>query len=248
MKKTNLSVAAPLLALFLFSAALNAQGQGGRGGGLPNNPPPTSPVTGDPVAGKQLYYEYSCYACHGYGGRDRSASFCGDLGASGHGASLYPIPSRARRRRARKEGNYHAQFRRKHFARQAGQGHLRLHPDLQEHCAAAEGYSDAERHHRGGLETGEELIRPGGMRPESRAPHGLLSLVFSATPARTRPPSSLDNLVEPDGLKLAPSFLAFAYSAVSTRRRLITIHSGIKHAHAMGLTRISRNARVMCSL
>jgi mono/diheme cytochrome c family protein len=33
-----------------------------------NTQPPTSPVTGNSVNGKALYYSYSCYACHGYNG------------------------------------------------------------------------------------------------------------------------------------------------------------------------------------
>jgi len=33
-----------------------------------NTQQPTSPVTGNSVNGKGLYYAYSCYACHGYNG------------------------------------------------------------------------------------------------------------------------------------------------------------------------------------
>jgi len=32
------------------------------------NAPPTSPVTGDPSRGRDLYYRYACYSCHGYTG------------------------------------------------------------------------------------------------------------------------------------------------------------------------------------
>jgi mono/diheme cytochrome c family protein len=61
-----MAIALSALALPL---AINAQ-QGGRGaaGALPDKPAPTSPVTGNAVAGKKLYYSYGCYACHGYSG------------------------------------------------------------------------------------------------------------------------------------------------------------------------------------
>lgn len=55
------------------------QGRGGRGGapgqagarggrGVGTTPPPTSPVTGNAVEGKKLFFNYSCYSCHGYNG------------------------------------------------------------------------------------------------------------------------------------------------------------------------------------
>lgn len=78
MKKLTILAAAALLAV--SAGGLNAQGRGGRGGGLPNNPPPTSPVTGDAAKGKQLYYEYSCYACHGYNGETGARAFVGNWG------------------------------------------------------------------------------------------------------------------------------------------------------------------------
>jgi len=45
-------------------------GAGAQRGAAPNRnlAPPTSPVTGNAVSGKTLYYSYSCYACHGYNG------------------------------------------------------------------------------------------------------------------------------------------------------------------------------------
>lgn len=77
----NISVFGAAALLVISAAGLNAQGRGGRGGGgLPNNPPPTSPVTGDAVAGKQLYYDYSCYACHGYNGETGARAFVGNWG------------------------------------------------------------------------------------------------------------------------------------------------------------------------
>ena len=73
-----------ILGLLMVSAAgLNAQGRGGRGGALPNNPPPTSPVTGDPVNGKALFFAYSCYACHGYNGETGQRAFVGNWGHLG---------------------------------------------------------------------------------------------------------------------------------------------------------------------
>lgn len=56
------------------------QGRGGRGdgqtaaprggarGSVGTTPPPTSPVTGNAVEGKKLFFNYSCYSCHGYNG------------------------------------------------------------------------------------------------------------------------------------------------------------------------------------
>src|SRR5499427_4093887 len=61
--------------VFLFVALVApvivlAQGRGGGGGAAANrNPnPPTSPVTGNSTNGKALYYNYSCYGCHGFNG------------------------------------------------------------------------------------------------------------------------------------------------------------------------------------
>jgi mono/diheme cytochrome c family protein len=56
-------------------------GRGGRGAAAPvNNPPPTSPVSGNAVNGKTLYYQYSCYACHGYNGETGARPFVGRWG------------------------------------------------------------------------------------------------------------------------------------------------------------------------
>jgi mono/diheme cytochrome c family protein len=61
-----------VVALLVVSMIVaNAQAPAGRGGGrgvATNNPPPTSPVTGNATTGKKLYYDYSCYGCHGYNG------------------------------------------------------------------------------------------------------------------------------------------------------------------------------------
>jgi mono/diheme cytochrome c family protein len=53
-------------------------GRGGRGG-VGTTPAPTSPVTGNAVAGKKLYFDYSCYACHGYNG-ETGRAFVGNWG------------------------------------------------------------------------------------------------------------------------------------------------------------------------
>ena len=52
--------------LFAVPIVAIAQGRGGAPTGNPN--PPTSPVTGNAAAGKDLYYNYSCYGCHGFNG------------------------------------------------------------------------------------------------------------------------------------------------------------------------------------
>ncbi|MBV9770066.1 MAG: cytochrome c [Bryobacterales bacterium] len=62
---------------------LNAQSGRRAGGGAPNNPAPTSPVTGNAVAGKTLYYSYACYACHGYNGETGARAFVGHWGHLG---------------------------------------------------------------------------------------------------------------------------------------------------------------------
>jgi mono/diheme cytochrome c family protein len=75
--------AVALMASLAVPAALLAQGggRGGRGGAAPaNNPPPTSPVTGNATAGKGLFYAYGCYACHGYNGETGARPFVGRWG------------------------------------------------------------------------------------------------------------------------------------------------------------------------
>ena len=83
--KNNCLAATLLVSFALPAAILNAQG-GARGsnGRVPaapaNNPPPTSPVTGNAVNGKALYYAYGCYACHGYNGETGARPFVGRWG------------------------------------------------------------------------------------------------------------------------------------------------------------------------
>ena len=79
MKNAYLSIAASAL-LLISAAGMNAQGRGGRAAVPTNNPPPTSPVTGDPASGKELFYAYSCYACHGYNGETGARPFVGNWG------------------------------------------------------------------------------------------------------------------------------------------------------------------------
>jgi mono/diheme cytochrome c family protein len=76
-------LAALVIGLAAPAALLNAQG--GRGGGKAaaapaNVPPPTSPVTGNAVSGKGLYYAFGCYACHGYNGETGARPFVGRWG------------------------------------------------------------------------------------------------------------------------------------------------------------------------
>src|SRR4051794_15142130 len=74
--------AAAFLALVTPAAMLHAQG-GGRSGAAAlakDVPAPTSPVTGNAAAGKKLYYDYGCYACHGYNGETGARPFVGSWG------------------------------------------------------------------------------------------------------------------------------------------------------------------------
>jgi mono/diheme cytochrome c family protein len=59
------------LALVALPLALNAQTAA---------PAPASPVTGNAVAGKKLYYDHGCYACHGYNGETGARPFVGRWG------------------------------------------------------------------------------------------------------------------------------------------------------------------------
>jgi mono/diheme cytochrome c family protein len=77
MQKTLLALAIGMLPVIV----LNAQnGPRGTGGGPRNVPAPTSPVTGNAVAGKKLFYSYGCYACHGYNGETGARAFVGRWG------------------------------------------------------------------------------------------------------------------------------------------------------------------------
>jgi mono/diheme cytochrome c family protein len=67
--KKNLITPLFLVALMIPIMVI-AQGRGGgRGAATTGNAnPPTSPVTGNATNGKALYYNYSCYGCHGFNG------------------------------------------------------------------------------------------------------------------------------------------------------------------------------------
>jgi mono/diheme cytochrome c family protein len=66
------TLAAPLMLL---------HAQGARGvAAIGTAPPPTSPVTGNAVNGKALFYSYGCYACHGYTGETGARAFVGRWG------------------------------------------------------------------------------------------------------------------------------------------------------------------------
>jgi mono/diheme cytochrome c family protein len=61
-------------------AQTQAQGQGrGRGANPASQAKPvttlTSPVTGNSARGKQLYYDYACYSCHGFNGETGARTF-----------------------------------------------------------------------------------------------------------------------------------------------------------------------------
>ncbi len=165
MKNHSTSLSLLALALFALTASvvtLNAQGGRGRGGGPPAKPVPrpTSPVTGNAVSGKSLYYAYGCYACHGYNGETGARQFVGRWGnlATEQGfitflrgrANVAPVTP------ATSMPNFAASS----SARQAGEGYLRLHSDFQKLSARTEGYSDAERH-RGRGQAGQEIVAYG---------------------------------------------------------------------------------------
>jgi mono/diheme cytochrome c family protein len=56
-----------LMAMIIPIVAMS-QGRGRGAASAANATPPTSPVTGNAVNGKALFYNYSCYGCHGYNG------------------------------------------------------------------------------------------------------------------------------------------------------------------------------------
>jgi mono/diheme cytochrome c family protein len=82
MRMRSLAISAGVLALALQAAASAqapaAQGAGrGRGNASPGPTVTslTSPVTGNAVAGKKLYYDHACYSCHGYNGETGARAF-----------------------------------------------------------------------------------------------------------------------------------------------------------------------------
>src|ERR1700685_101428 len=86
MKKNWKAIAAmAAVGAFVMPAlTLRAQEGGGRLGALRGkNPAPPSPVSGNAVNGKKLYYAYGCYACHGYNGETGARAFVGNWGNLG---------------------------------------------------------------------------------------------------------------------------------------------------------------------
>jgi len=84
MKLNVTRLAIGVAAIALSATTLNAQqgpaaaGRGGRGGPAPyygSKEAPTSPVSGNAVNGKKLYYQYACYSCHGYTGETGARPF-----------------------------------------------------------------------------------------------------------------------------------------------------------------------------
>jgi mono/diheme cytochrome c family protein len=77
-----MSVAVAVLALTMGATAQSGAGQGrGTGRGAAGAAParaaqaPTSPVTGNAVNGKKLYFDFACYSCHGYNGETGARAF-----------------------------------------------------------------------------------------------------------------------------------------------------------------------------
>jgi mono/diheme cytochrome c family protein len=76
-------VAAGLVVLVVSIPApeLDAQGRGGRGGNAadvaPAAPLPLGPVTGSVSNGRELYFEHTCYGCHGFNGETGARDLVG---------------------------------------------------------------------------------------------------------------------------------------------------------------------------
>jgi mono/diheme cytochrome c family protein len=80
--KTTILAGILTAALSLSIASAGAQAPSGAQAPVrPRSQPPTSPVTGNAVAGKKLYEAYSCYACHGYNG-ETGRAFVGNWSAN----------------------------------------------------------------------------------------------------------------------------------------------------------------------
>ena len=71
-------ITASALPVAAQAPAGGAQGRGaGRGAAAPASTVKalTSPVTGNAVSGKKLYFDYACYSCHGYNGETGARPF-----------------------------------------------------------------------------------------------------------------------------------------------------------------------------
>jgi mono/diheme cytochrome c family protein len=83
-KSNGLTIAAAAVFTIALLGAGSAQapagsantGRTGRSGtaATPDNAP-TSPVTGNAIRGKELYYDYACYSCHGFTGETGARTF-----------------------------------------------------------------------------------------------------------------------------------------------------------------------------
>ena len=85
MKSIVMWACVAAVAVALQTVAL-AQGGAGRGrGAAPAGPTVTtltSPVTGNAVTGKKLYYDHACYSCHGFNGETGARAFVPDWPAN----------------------------------------------------------------------------------------------------------------------------------------------------------------------
>src|SRR5919107_1219684 len=77
--KIHIPVVAIAAAALALQVATAAQGRGaGRGNTTPtptSTKAPTSPVSGNAVSGKKLYFDYACYSCHGFNGETGARPF-----------------------------------------------------------------------------------------------------------------------------------------------------------------------------
>jgi mono/diheme cytochrome c family protein len=80
---TAIMCAGVALGALLMPVAAAGQARRGAGGAAAagNATPPSSPVTGSTEAGKQLYFGYTCYGCHGYNG-ETGRAFVGNWSAN----------------------------------------------------------------------------------------------------------------------------------------------------------------------
>ncbi len=66
--------------LVLSTGGLNAQGRGGRGRRSAEQSAADESCDGRSSSRQELYYAYSCYACHGYDGETGARAFVGNWG------------------------------------------------------------------------------------------------------------------------------------------------------------------------
>jgi mono/diheme cytochrome c family protein len=77
--RVHTAVVVVAAAALAFQVTMAAQGRGaGRGTATPaaaSAKAPTSPVSGNAVTGKKLYFDYACYSCHGFNGETGGRPF-----------------------------------------------------------------------------------------------------------------------------------------------------------------------------